>query len=387
MAETIEFELPAEIGAATVDDVHEEMIADAPNDLDKAEGGVFWDFTRPTAVAVAEGKSFDLSYGIQCIFPMFADGEFLDLHGKSKSLPRKQAFPAYVEESFYGAEGTAIPKGFVVTTEATETDDAIEFVTIEAATIPADGYVNITCMSNLAGIAANVIAGSITVIPAPLDGLVSVENLSGASGGADIESDDDYRARLMEYDENQGLSFVGNDADYKRWAEEVDGVGKAVIIPAQDDSGYVYIILTDANGDVASDELCQSVYDHIMSEMDRQKRLAPVNALLKVQSALYLNIDISATVELEDGYTVEMLKEPFLTNLKAVYKEAIDLKEVRLSKIYGVFEKTSGFKDYGDVMLNGDAQNIVIDIGTIPHTESSNLTFTIGDIPDDSGKM
>ena len=191
----------------------------------------------------------------------------------------------------------------------------------------------------------------------------------------------------MEYDENQGISFVGNDADYKRWAEEVEGVGNAVIIPAKDDSGYVYIVITDVNGSVASDELCQSVYEHIMSESDRQKRLAPVNALLKVQSVSYLDINISATVELEDGYTAEMLKEPFLTNLKAVYKEAIDLKEVRLSKIYGVFEKTAGFKDYGDVMLNGDAQNIVVDIGEIPHTEESNLIFSVGDIPDDSVKM
>ena len=192
MAKTIEFELPAAIGAATVDDIHEEMIADAPNNLDKAEGGVFWDFTRPSAIVIAEGKSLDMSYGIKCIFPMFADGEFLDLHGKSKSLPRKQASSAYVDICFTGSEGTAIPKGFVVTTEATETDDAIEFATIEAATIPADGYINITCVSNLAGAAANVIAGSITVIPAPLDGLVGVENLSGAIGGADTESDDDY---------------------------------------------------------------------------------------------------------------------------------------------------------------------------------------------------
>ena len=35
----------------------------------------------------------------------------------------------------------------------------------------------------------------------------------------------------MEADASEETSYIGNNADYKRWAKAVDGIGDAIVIP------------------------------------------------------------------------------------------------------------------------------------------------------------
>lgn len=378
-----EFIMPDGIGVGSVDDVHENMIAEAPAQLDKVEGSVFWDFTRPAAIAVTEGINFKISEALKCIWPRYTDDSaVLDDHGKSRSLKRKDATNSYATVTFTGVEGTAIPKGYTVTTEATATEEAVEFTTLVGVVIPAEGSIDVSCASEITGVAANVAPNMITVMPNPIDGLNSCNNAEAATGGADIESDDDFRQRIVEYDEKQSESYVGNDTDYKRWAEEVDGVGTVNVIPAKDESGVVTLIITDANESAADEQICNNVYEHIISPSDRSKRLAPINAQLSVVSAEYLTISIGAVVEMSAGYLVEQVKEEFATKLPTLYKQARADGEVKLKDIYALFHGMASLKDYGSVTLNGAEQNIIVSVGLIPVTTVDDLMFIVGEIPE-----
>ena len=60
------------------------------------------------------------------------------------------------------------------------------------------------------------------------DDIVSVTNPEELNGGTDNETISSLIDRMVEADQKQRVSYIGNNNDYIRWAKEADGVGKAV---------------------------------------------------------------------------------------------------------------------------------------------------------------
>ena len=50
--EAEEMELPDFLENSSEDEIHEKMLGNLPEDIDKSEGGFPWDFTRPTAIEI-----------------------------------------------------------------------------------------------------------------------------------------------------------------------------------------------------------------------------------------------------------------------------------------------------------------------------------------------
>lgn len=92
------------------------------------------------------------------------------------------------------------------------------------------------------GADGNVTAGAITNIESPITGLVSVTN-EVTTGGADTESDEDLRSRILLEYAGQG---AGTQADYKRWALAQDGIGSVYVEPVS--AGNVLVVVTDKDG-------------------------------------------------------------------------------------------------------------------------------------------
>lgn len=208
------------------------------------------------------------------------------------------------------------------------------------------------------------------------------------TGGTEEESDDSLKQRIDDYDKSQGNNFVGSVADYKRWAESVDGVGKAIILSAQDDSGTVTIILTDANGDPATEHLREAVYHCIMRPDDPGERLAPVNAILDVQSPETLEIGVSVTVELIGDFQLEAVKAAFLENLTAYLPAVMEEQEVKLTRVASVLSNTTGVNDYKDLKIGVktdgsvlyDTTNIPIQITQLPIIDAEDLEIVTGTV-------
>lgn len=355
--------------------LHKEMLDMLPDDLDKTEGGFAWDFTKPTALRVSMYAEQPLLNAIACIFPMFSFGSFLDLHGDARSMSRKAATKSYGHVQVKAKAGTEFPVGTLFYTKADDAAEYVEFVSIESGTTESDTEaIDLPVEAVKAGTEGNVSAHSIVLLGSKISGVTSVDNAEPTSGGTDEESDDSYRDRLVEYDRTKSVSYVGSPADYKRWALEVPGTGYAEVIPAQDDSGLVTIILTDANGDPANEQLCEAVYNHIQSPDDEDARLSNVNALLSVIPPNTVAITISATVELVEEGTLEAVKAAFMVDLKKYLASCGG--EVKYSQIYRVLSATNGLNDHKDLLLNGAESNIKIGINQLAEIES--VTFTEG---------
>lgn len=369
-----------------LDDMDEEtirarMLENLPGDIDKTEGGFASDFTFPAAIEKADAMIV-LNEIIQIFFPEWAYGEYLDMHARAAGLSRKSATAASGKLKVTGVEGTLIPKGFVFSTPATAVTSNVEYATLEDAVIPGDSeertvYIDIQCTEN--GPVGNVPANSVTLMASPIGGIADITNEDAITGGTDDETDGDLRQRIMENDKSNESSFVGNDADYKRWAKEIDGVGSVTVVPEWEGAGTgtVKLIIMDANGDPANEKTLKNVYNHIMSPENRDKRLAPIGAILTVVTADSVDLTITAQITLEDDADIDSVTAAFKVRLSAYFDEAKQEGCVRYTRVGSVLSGTAGVADYKELYINGTRNNVAIDVDDYPALKSVEFTKAV----------
>ena len=175
------------------------------------------------------------------------EGEFLDNTGDSLGVYRHGASPSegyviiyYNDEALTSEQ--IIDQGMGTVCTLTEpvllndlvvmTDDSISFTVENSdASLNNKRYVMLEATCEYDGEYTNVLADTITLIENDLPAGVRVTNLA-FTGGADIESDDDYRLRIIEHPNS---SPVGSLNWYKTIAFVEDGVGELIhdILPSK----------------------------------------------------------------------------------------------------------------------------------------------------------
>lgn len=381
-----DFITPAFLQNRSVDEIHALMKSILPADIDISEGGHEWNMTRPTALVVAEICEFILPEVIKLIFPEWSYGEFLDGHAKTRNITRRAATAATGEVTVTGAAKTTIPAGSMFSTASINDEPSVDYISTEAATIPESGTIDIKIQCTQSGVIGNTAANTIILVSSKLTGVTSVTNAEALTGGTEEESDESLQRRISEYDKSQGDNYIGNPSDYKRWAESVAGVGEATIISAQDTSGTVTIVLTDANGAPATELLCEQVYNYIMSPEAPNERLAPINAVLSVVAPATMEIGISATIELEESYNIEAVKTNFLANLAIYLPTAMEDGEIKYTSVHAVLHGTEGVNDFKDLKIgiktsgsvNYGTSNIPIEITKLPTIDENDLVLQTG---------
>ena len=221
----------------------------------------------------------------------------------------------------------------------------------------------------------------------PLSGIAYVTNHDPMTGGAEAETDEDYMIRVLDAMRN-GSSMTGCRADYIRWGKEVPAVGQVIVDPEWNDpslpeqfhytdsrgngrcAGAVRLIIIDSNGLPANQQILDAVYLHIAGTGDDDiNALKPIGAHLTVVAPTGLTVDISASVLLEDGEDISAVTERFKKNLTNYWLEvgqgATDdydthLGYIRWVQVGAVLAKTSGVKDYEELMVNGGTVNIAV---------------------------
>jgi uncharacterized phage protein gp47/JayE len=376
-AEIQDLDIPEFLQDNDVDDIHEQMLAIIPDEYDKSEGQHIWNFTRPTAVLVSQLRGYDLPNSIELIWPKFCTGEYLDYHAELRGLTRKAAQYATGTITFTGTEGLTIPAGYTCSTESINDIPSYDYVTTEEATIGSGGTVTVPAQAATAGSAQNTGANTVVLNSSGYDDITAVTNPVAFTGGVDEESDESLLERIQEYDSLQGDSGVGNPADYKRWAESVPGTGSANVIRATESTGLVTIVLTDGNGNPASTELCQEVYDYIMAPNNEYARLAPIGATLQVIPPATMTITITANVVLTTG-TVESVAATLAQNaLEYFQNQAVEDGRVLYQKVANILGDIPGVYDFNTLTLNGAASNITLPSGTYPTITASDITLTL----------
>lgn len=382
-----EFSTPEFLLNRSTDDIHQIMIDNLPADLDLSWGGHAWNLTRPTALVAAYLCEFILPEVIRLIMPEYSYGEFLDGHAKNRKITRRPAVAAAGEITITGDPNTIIPKGSLFATASINGEPSVDYVTLEEAVIPEIGSVTVAIQCTKTGLIGNTNEQTIIMVGGKITGITGVINEKEVTGGVEEESDEDLIIRILEYDRTIGISYTGCPADYKRWAKEVPGVGEAIIIEAQDDSGLVTIILTDANGKPANEILCETVYNYIMRPDDPDQRPAPINANLLVIPPYPIEFSLRATIELAAGYTIEAVRTALAANLAQYFPQATDDAEIKYTRVAAVLSATQGVNDYSDLQIgvHGDeasygTKNIPISKSQLPAIDEDDLQLTSGSV-------
>lgn len=191
------------------------------------------------------------------------EGEFLDNTGDSLGIYRKAASPStgYVviyynstaltaEEILDNGAGTTCDLEDPVILEdlVVMTDDSISFVVDDAdSTLNGKKYIKLEATCEYEGQYTNVLDDTITIIENDLPAGVRVTN-TAFTGGEDIESDDDYRARILDHPNNSPTGSIN-------WYKTIPFVDEGVV-------NLVHDIVPSKEG-VSADEDLLIIYNPI----------------------------------------------------------------------------------------------------------------------------
>lgn len=363
-----DFVIPEFLQNCDVDIIHAKGLAVLPADIDRSEAGFAWDFTRPTALLVAELCQFYIPETIKLIFPEWSYGEYLDYHAARSQITRKAATYATATLTITGTPGTEIPKGTLFATVAKNSRASIEFAADRLYTIDEAGTCTVSATATTAGASGNVKANTIVLMASPIRGVETVTNTDAASGGTEKEDDKSLRARIHLADTTADQSYIGNNADYKRWAESVDGMGTATVIPTWDGAGTVKIVCMDGNGEPAAQSILDAVYNYIMSPDDELSRLAPPDVVLTVVAPSLVTINYEATLYLASGNTLEMVRTAFSAAMEEYYKTAASSGSVKYGMVASILAGIPGVSDFTGLTINGTAGGVTLAAGEYPRT-------------------
>lgn len=183
--------------------------------------------------------------------------------------------------------------------------------------------------------------------------------------GEEDESDKSLLERYLV--ERRRKATSANKAHYKKWAEEIEGVGKAKVFPLWDGEGTVKIIIVNSEMKPASTELVQAVKDYIDPVPGMGEGEAPIGATLTVESGIDKEITIKADVTLRgnraDGVATEVAEE-----LKRIFKElSFSGTSIKVATISNVLFQNKWISDYSNVLINDKPVNLELEDVEIPY--------------------
>lgn len=142
----------------------------------------------------------------------------LDSIGQNFGVDRNTGTPAIVTVDVTGTDSSTIP----ITAAWIGDSNNVRYYPEEAHTFSGTtGQINL--VASEVGDTGNAVSGDTFTLSIPLSGVDSSATYSAMdTDGADRETDDDYRRRVL--DEIRTVGGGGNSADYRRWGGETNGV-------------------------------------------------------------------------------------------------------------------------------------------------------------------
>jgi uncharacterized phage protein gp47/JayE len=268
-----------------------------------------------------------------------------------------------------GTAGTAASPPGADTTSPIEATITGRFVT-GAAAVPTNRAL---VVATVAGSEGNVPAGTVVLVVSPVNGGPSVTNDAAMSSGADVESDDAYRARiLLNYGQAQG---AGNEADYEQWALAFGPIGFATVQPLWAGAGTVRVIVTDQSNQPVSALVVQQLQNLLDPVPGQGAGLAPIGAIVTVATPTLLTVAVTGTVVFDDGYSLDGAagtipsRQSIMDSIDEYVNSLAPGGDVILNNVIARFFLIPGVLDVSAVMLNGSASNVAV--GTLQVAVSS----------------
>lgn len=172
--------------------------------------------------------------------PATATGELLDAWGQSLSVARLSPSFASGVVLFVGPFGSFVPAGTTMTR-----CDGLEYRTTQDASL-SRGLAPANIQAVETGAEYNLSGGSILELGSVIPGISSARvNNNGITGGAGVECDDNYRARVL--GAFRSSCRTGRCDDYDFWVRQYPGVTRTCCVPLAEGPGTVkvYFMMDD----------------------------------------------------------------------------------------------------------------------------------------------
>ena len=345
----------------SAEDLYQQMTVTMGDQLDTSENSFIYNQLFPACLQLSHNL-MSLDEALNKVFASqalkYGYSEYLELRCAEKGIFRKPAtyaeFPIRVE----GKIDTVFKVNSIVST----LDNRLYYTQADAI-LQEDpdklgvGVATVIVKAAEVGEKYNVKEGDVCYLPVKYAGITSVKNLSDYAEGLDEESDKDlYERYLLEIRTNK---TSGNINHYKQWCLETNGVGAVRVYECKNDNyekedGSVLCVIGAENHRTCSEELLKKVYDHI--EENR-----PIGAKVYVISSLEKEINISATVTLANGYNLDEVNKTAILVLNEYFENMdFDMHKISLTKITGLLLSIEGIEDCDDILLNGEAKNVIL---------------------------
>lgn len=333
----------------TYETIRDDMLNEVSDDVDKREGSIIYDTLSKTALPMGEMYS-DLSVFLSLVFADTADGEYLERRAAELGVYRRLATPAVRKGIFKDTDDILMD----IPLNSRFSFEDVTFTVTEK--ISAGEY---ELIAETAGVIGNEGVGTMLPIE-PINNLGSAELIDIINPGTDDESDESLYSRYLIRTQKQATS--GNVYHYEQWALSVPGVGGVKVIPTWNGPGTVKVVLLATDKTPASQSIVNDVYNYIESER-------PIGATVTAESAIALPINVSATITLASGYTLQDAEMQFSDALKEYLKNNAFTDElIRYTQIANLLLDVPPIIDYTDLFVNESVSNIQpgeVEVGVI----------------------
>ena len=277
-----------------------------------------------------------------------AEAAWLERWASIWGIGRKAATSATGTITFTGSNGATIPSASVLVAY-----DGVLYSTSAIATI-SGGAAVVSVTASSAGAAGNRATGQTLTLQAPISGVTAGAVAGAMTGGADIETDDSLRSRLLTRIKQPPQG--GDKADYSAWALAVAGVTRAWVYPMELGAGTVTVRFmmdgTYTNGIPLSGDIT-TVANYI-------DPLRPVTASVTVLAPVAVPLNFTITGLNPSNADVKAAITSELTDL--ITREAIPGGTIYLSHLREAISIAAG------------------EIDNVLTTPSANVTNTTGNI-------
>jgi uncharacterized phage protein gp47/JayE len=254
-----------------------------------------------SVIADVWGGIVMLHYGYQGwmalqLMPDTAETVYLERWASIWGLARRPAVAATGAVLVTGTAGAVVPAG----AEFLRIDRVV-FQTPDGATLDAAGTATVAVQAVTVGRLGNTAPGVQVQTVGALPGVVAAAFVDalGIGGGADIETDDALRARLLFRIQRPPMG--GSASDYVAWALEVPGVTRAWVTPVEQGAGTVVVRFT-----MDDDQHPNGIpwLEDVVLVRDHLNGLRPVTARVIVLAPVPHAIDVAITRLTPDTPTV-----------------------------------------------------------------------------------
>lgn len=327
------------------------MLSAMPESYQKTVGFPTYDLLAAASIPMEE-LAAQLQETAEKLDPANLTGEELESYIKSRSgLVRNP--PTYASGILQVTGNGTVNEG-----DLFESVGGIQFAAAATVEISGIGEVPIRCTTP--GAAGNLPAGSVTMMPVQIAGIVSVSNSDTLTGGYDAESDAAYYDRYILRLQTPPTS--GNQYHYRIWALEVTGVGGVQIYPLGHGDNTVDVVLIDVDGQPADEELVQRVQTHIdPGSKGLGEGEAPIGAYCYVSGAEPKELDLSMTVQTLPGAEQEAVTAAVKAAVAAYLKGIAFAQDyVSYARINAAVLEADGVQDVSGLTVNGATANVAI---------------------------